>query len=473
MSRTWARTALAALVATFGSPLAAAQTVAQSGIDLTADGRVADPDVDCAFAVDGIIGWFDRGTQSLFVSGSDSGGGFSAEIFTAAEIDQIAGTDAVRCRAADYDPETETAVLILSDPSNVDFVFAIGTDPDSGDAVPYLITSAATGAADGVTGVVVANGRVYVGVRDAFNDPPAGGAAPLGNGIYSFALAGSDQTAAPVVVDPNLSPVGLDVTALKDGQPFALVTASNRFGSAPYQNKVVQILDPEGAAAISVLADPFDGHTLTVPSDPARFNITSVAVAQAEAAPGEYFEAVFVLNNNFDGPNGEEVARFSSDGSATLFTSEARILSDLGRTEPGYTTAGGPNALLFDGAGSAGGNLYLLNSSAFGGADEVLMAVGAYTTPAEAGAPAAASAAATVGPNPFRERLGVTVGVAADLAFVAVFDALGREVARLHDGPVSAGQRFTLDGGALPAGVYLVRVSTPAGTTTTTVSLVR
>jgi len=52
-------------------------------------------------------------------------------------------------------------------------------------------------------------------------------------------------------------------------------------------------------------------------------------------------------------------------------------------------------------------------------------------------------------------RLGQTAAVVID-----VVDALGRRVAVLHDGPLAGGvdHRFAVEGGALPAGVYAVRV---------------
>jgi hypothetical protein len=41
-----------------------------------------------------------------------------------------------------------------------------------------------------------------------------------------------------------------------------------------------------------------------------------------------------------------------------------------------------------------------------------------------------------------------------------VYDALGREVTVLHDGPLPASSRsFQLDGGSLPSGLYLVRAT--------------
>lgn len=67
----------------------------------------------------------------------------------------------------------------------------------------------------------------------------------------------------------------------------------------------------------------------------------------------------------------------------------------------------------------------------------------------------------TAAPNPSRGRAAVSFGVAeaADVR-VAVYDALGREVAVLADGPRTPGRhRVDLDGARLPAGVYVVRVA--------------
>lgn len=70
------------------------------------------------------------------------------------------------------------------------------------------------------------------------------------------------------------------------------------------------------------------------------------------------------------------------------------------------------------------------------------------------------------GPNPFRERtrLAVTLDATAEVT-VEVFDAVGRRVALLHDGPLAAGPHvFDVDGGRLPSGVYLARVTGARGT---------
>jgi WD40 repeat protein len=65
------------------------------------------------------------------------------------------------------------------------------------------------------------------------------------------------------------------------------------------------------------------------------------------------------------------------------------------------------------------------------------------------------------GPNPFRTATALALTVAEGQAVRAeVFDALGRRVAVLHDGPVEAGVpvRLALDGAALAPGAYVVRV---------------
>lgn len=79
-------------------------------------------------------------------------------------------------------------------------------------------------------------------------------------------------------------------------------------------------------------------------------------------------------------------------------------------------------------------------------------------------------------PNPFvaSTRLELSVDEPTTLT-VAAFDALGRQVALLHDGALQAGTyALTLDGSRLPPGLYLVRASDGRGNTATrSVSLVR
>ncbi len=82
-----------------------------------------------------------------------------------------------------------------------------------------------------------------------------------------------------------------------------------------------------------------------------------------------------------------------------------------------------------------------------------------------AGEPAPEAAGYTLGaaaPNPFSGRTEFVLAVGrAQTVRAEAFDALGRRVAVFHDGPLAAGarQRLVFDGGGLPPGVYLVRVT--------------
>ena len=89
--------------------------------------------------------------------------------------------------------------------------------------------------------------------------------------------------------------------------------------------------------------------------------------------------------------------------------------------------------------------------------------VGATGVAAE-GDPAAAPTAGiqAVFPNPVSERL-TAVFQSDGPARVDVLDVLGRRVTVLHDGPAAAGQTATLDAAALPAGVYMIRLTTADG----------
>jgi hypothetical protein len=97
-------------------------------------------------------------------------------------------------------------------------------------------------------------------------------------------------------------------------------------------------------------------------------------------------------------------------------------------------------------------------------------------TESESGAlPAAALALSAAYPNPARGVATVTLALeAAGRVGVAVFDILGRRVARLHDGPLAAGSHpVEIDGTALPAGLYVVRAVSASGTATRRVTVVR
>ncbi len=94
-------------------------------------------------------------------------------------------------------------------------------------------------------------------------------------------------------------------------------------------------------------------------------------------------------------------------------------------------------------------------------ADSLVNPVAIESGPGDVPGTAAPSALAVAAwPNPAAGRVSLSVAVPAggDVR-VDVFDALGRRVARVHDGPLAAGTHpFALDASALPAGVYVVRL---------------
>lgn len=80
----------------------------------------------------------------------------------------------------------------------------------------------------------------------------------------------------------------------------------------------------------------------------------------------------------------------------------------------------------------------------------------------------APEAGMVVAPNPVRDAAIVTFALAEGGAVrLAVLDALGREVAILAEGALRAGEHSVrLDAADLPAGVYVLRLTTPTGTST-------
>ncbi|MEZ4698679.1 MAG: T9SS type A sorting domain-containing protein, partial [Rhodothermales bacterium] len=83
------------------------------------------------------------------------------------------------------------------------------------------------------------------------------------------------------------------------------------------------------------------------------------------------------------------------------------------------------------------------------------------------------AASVDVYPNPFSEQATIRLSTEQpDYVRVEVFDLLGRVVARLADGPVTAGtHELGFDGADLAAGVYFIRIET--GTRRTSRTLVR
>ena len=90
------------------------------------------------------------------------------------------------------------------------------------------------------------------------------------------------------------------------------------------------------------------------------------------------------------------------------------------------------------------------------------------------GAGLRAAEALTAYPNPATDQATLRFAVAeAGPATLAVYDALGREVARPVDGDVEGTVETSFDASALPAGLYVARLKTPPGTETVRLTVVR
>ena len=125
----------------------------------------------------------------------------------------------------------------------------------------------------------------------------------------------------------------------------------------------------------------------------------------------------------------------------------------------------GPNTRVTSATVGPDGRLYLGHGTQgpaqLGGVWRTAAPVGTVPGPTgSAGAvPSGVSVTAVPNPSGGRPSVAVTLGRPSASVRVSVFDALGREVAVLHDGPLGAGtHRLGLDGEALPAGSYVARV---------------
>ena len=202
--------------------------------------------------------------------------------------------------------------------------------------------------------------------------------------------------------------------------------------------------------------DPGDG-TATLTATPSGANLPTVDVALAAytAADGAYVWAgALGATPSDDAGSGVAVSLGRVATTGTFGGSDA-----TGDFDPGPGTAPAP---------SNAPSGYLSYYDAATGAYAPMPVAG------EEGAPARGLALA-VWPNPARGAvaLALTLDAAQD-ASVRVFDALGREVARLHDGPLAAGPHtLRLDAAALPAGVYVLRLRAGGETAVRRLAVVR
>lgn len=244
-------------------------------------------------------------------------------------------------------------------------------------------------------------------------------------------------------------PVGTDLSG------YTLVRYDGANGASYGSYKVPQgtvIVELEGGSdrGIGVFAFPFDELTI---SDPAQNGPDGIALVA---------------------PDGVTVLEFLSYGGAP-FTATNGPASGLTSveigTDPGPAT-GQDQSLQLAGDGRTRGDF------AWTVAASTLDKINVGQTVAQptdvAGGVEPAAAALEVFPNPSRGRATVVLaGVAGGHARVTVYDALGREVATVYDGPVANEVRLPVQTGDLPPGAYVVRALTPDGALTQAFTVVR
>ncbi|HIG73556.1 MAG TPA: T9SS type A sorting domain-containing protein [Bacteroidetes bacterium] len=165
------------------------------------------------------------------------------------------------------------------------------------------------------------------------------------------------------------------------------------------------------------------------------FSITGGFVYRGRAVPGlegAYLYADFVLPRlwmlQYDPETG--------DATSTLLTTSIPNISTINEGPGGEAYVASYNS----------GTIYIL---------------GGTVVAAEEGASEGAGLE-VLGPNPVRGEVQLAVRVpGGESARITVLDALGREVARLHEGP-AADTRLTFDASGLAPGLYFVHLDTPS-----------
>ena len=227
----------------------------------------------------------------------------------------------------------------------------------------------------------------------------------------------------------------------------------------------VELAVPMGVESASVEVVLYNGN------GGLAYDTVSAAEFTPGAVAGGYrlYHRTWPTNSIQNGsPDGLSV---SVDGEVVLFMSyegvftaadgpaEGLVSVDIGVAETGTTPAG--SSLQLRGAGSAYADFVWAAPSA---ASPGAVNAGQTFDPVSTEPPATPPVASLVlhGPNPFRGQTALVLTLAAPAEVrVEAFDALGRRVAVLVEGPLGAGPHvLTLDGTALAPGLYVVRAFT-------------
>ena len=325
----------------------------------------------------------------------------------------------------------------------VDVTFNVGPAPPTGNAAPTSDTVRNN------SRITVEAGEVYTATY-AFSDADAGDVVSVAveaNGLANFSA--TPTAGNPATVDVRFAPDASQA----DAEYAVVFTASDGNGGQTATRVVFRVPDagtpppPTGSIDFELRRPSGD---VTIPSAGGAFRIKAgVRNTGTETATVDVWGVADVGMGPQVFAKPVTLTLAPGEGDFAFFTQKvpARI-PDGAYT---YTVYAGD---FF--AGNAGQGDGALASASF------TVTKGAA---ALKGAGVAAVVPMTVAPNPAADRAVLAFGLdAAATVRVAVYDALGREVAVVAEGEMGPGQhRPSLDAAALPAGVYVWRLSTDAG----------
>ncbi|MEM0962485.1 MAG: T9SS type A sorting domain-containing protein, partial [Bacteroidota bacterium] len=420
-----------------------------------------------------------------------------------------------------------TSASTIADAAGADSVYVVAADGalaalDPSDLVPAgrpVLVDVEEGADLTIAGTVPAGlvtypagrigadpeARLLVGVGNAIDDPVDLEAIDIAGGtLADVALVFDDargafrpvslprlsdpKTLAPfdavvVQVVPDNAAADVSVTVV----PAPLVSAPGTevdeapFGPAADESGAVLTLQPVGADGPGDVAalrfdvggipglDGLDAYDLVSPlGGTLAATATSDATTLAQAPLAAYAESQLAAGQAVTVPLVVIVPEMGTYEIAApeIFQgsiSDRPVVVEILDNSIATTLTDGDTATFVAGSGDAG------DPGAFAGRFAVRVSLGAAVS--EEGGPDVAGL--RVFPNPSAGVAAVQVTPAeAGPARVAVYDALGRQVAVLHDGPLPAGTT-RLSSGALSPGLYVVRVDGPGLAETRQLTVVR
>ena len=460
----------------------------------------ADADVLLANRVDDKIAWYEN----------DGSGGFGPQQVISTQVRNI-----LSVYAADLDGDGDADALSASD--NDDKIAWYENDGSGGFGAQQLISTQANGA-----------NSVYAADLDGDGDLDVLSASTNDNKIAWYENDGSGGFGAQQFITTEaLSARSVYATDLDGDGDLDVLSASVRDDKiawyenlGPNQPPVAdagadqtvlagETVTLDGSASSDPDGDPLTyAWTLDGPGSTALDDASAIAPAFCAAEPGQYTATLTVNDGSLDSdPDAVLITALSTEEALDNLVADVEALVDGGTLNNGQ--AGGltrkldqAQRLLEKGKTAealavladyqmqladleAEGVLSMEQQEALSEAGEAIAAT--LETPCSAGAAkAGALAEAGVDETPSRFELGnypnpfnpvTTIGFALpaqERVQMSVYDMLGREVARLVEGPMEAGHHeVRFDAGLLPSGTYLVRLEAGAQVKTHRVVLLK